>query len=117
MEFKRTPENSIWIRGNDEHPERVIALLEQRGGENHTHLPGRCGLLGYYIADGGVIACVPLDSDKGRLLQEIYGELHLDMPDCATCKSAPACDLDIPCCKCDNEDCNGRQPCPKHVRP
>ena len=78
MEFKRTPENSIWIRGNDEHPERVIALLESRGGENRTHLQGRCGLLGYYIADSGVIACVPLDSDQGRRLQETYGELHLE---------------------------------------
>ena len=30
----------------------------------------------------------------------------------------PACGLGAPCCKCDIEDCSGRQPCPaKEVEP
>lgn len=32
--------------------------------------------------------------------------------DCAALKF-PACDLGIPCCRCGEEWCNSRQPCPK----
>ena len=35
-----------------------------------------------------------------------------------TCKDCPvrlypACGENIPCCQCDLEECNGRQPCPR----
>jgi hypothetical protein len=35
-----------------------------------------------------------------------------------TCKDCPvrlypACGENIPCCQCDREECNGRQPCPR----
>jgi len=33
---------------------------------------------------------------------------------CMNCevRNYPPCDKRIPCCKCENMDCNGRQPCP-----
>lgn len=77
MEFKRTTENRIWIRGNDADPGQVISVLEARGGRNTAKLPGRCAAMAYYIADDGVIGCVPLDSMPGVWLQEAWGELHL----------------------------------------
>ena len=117
MELKRTAENCIWIRGNDKYPKKVIAVLESRGGENKTSLSGRCPELAYYICDDGTIACVPLDSNTGRRIQETFGELHLTRIACVECRirKFPVCDLGIACCKCDNEDCNSRQPCPQKM--
>lgn len=36
------------------------------------------------------------------------------MKDCNNCelKKFPACANGIPCCRCDNQSCNSRQPCP-----
>lgn len=115
--FIRNYENRIWVRGNDDDPGQVIAVLEARGGRNRTGLPGRCPELAYYISSEGVIACCPLDSDKGRLLQEMYGELHLKGVSCADCmlRKFPPCDMGIPCCRCDVEECNSRQPCPQKM--
>lgn len=37
------------------------------------------------------------------------------MKHCNNCelRTSPGCDLAIPCCKCDDESCNSRQPCPR----
>ena len=36
------------------------------------------------------------------------------MKNCNECelKKFPACENDIPCCRCDKQNCNSRQPCP-----
>jgi hypothetical protein len=77
MEFKRTTENRIWIRGNDADPGQVISVLEARGGRNTEGLHGGCADIAYYISDDGVIRWVPLDCMSGVWLQEAWGELHL----------------------------------------
>lgn len=40
--------------------------------------------------------------------------IKIKMKDCNNCelKKFPACENDIPCCRCDKQNCNSRQPCP-----
>lgn len=75
--FTRTPENSVWVRGDRERGGEVIAVLEHRGGKNRRGCHGTIPEYGYYIDHNGDIECVFLSTTQGMWMQGAWGELKL----------------------------------------
>ena len=54
-----------------------------------------------------------------RIALDMFGQkVFLDEPSTISCPDCPvakfnACSKGVPCCRCSEESCNGRQPCPK----
>ena len=68
----------VWIRGNDDYPERVIAKLVELGGENTIDNKGSFPYCIYFIDYKNIIRARKDDSAFGKVIMEEYQEIKLE---------------------------------------
>lgn len=101
-----------WISVEDELPTCNVFVLtcEGQGNTNLLMLAGNGGWYDHSVAKHrNITHWMPLPAPPEHIAD--VSKKKTACPDCIVAEF-PGCDLDIPCCKCD-EQCNSRQPCPK----
>ena len=68
----------VWIRGNEDYPERVINKLVELGGENIEDLNGMLPSCIYFIGNDNNIELLSDDSRFSQFIMEEYTEIKLE---------------------------------------
>ena len=66
----------VWIRGNEDHPEKVIKTLENLGGYK-TNIIGDCPNNAYFINHNGQIDAYDKSIEAGKIVIENYKEIKI----------------------------------------